>query len=105
ITRARDEGILRALAATGGGITSAGILLAGGFAEVGGLPGVGLPHIRIVGRGRGVGGTPPGRPGLVPALVVQLGALVLGARRRAKRRESRARATEGINPRRLRNAS
>ncbi|WP_433382686.1 MMPL family transporter [Actinoplanes sp. CA-142083] len=73
ITRARDEGILRALAATGGVITSAGILLAAVFAVLGVLPVVVLTQIGIV---VGVGvliDTLLVRTVVVPALALKLG--------------------------------
>lgn len=73
ITRARDEGILRALAATGGVITSAGILLAAVFAVLGVLPVVVLTQIGIV---VGIGvliDTLLVRTVVVPALALKLG--------------------------------
>jgi RND superfamily putative drug exporter len=73
ITRARDEGILRALAATGGVITSAGILLAAVFAVLGVLPVVVLTQIGVV---VGVGvlvDTLLVRTVVVPALALRLG--------------------------------
>jgi RND superfamily putative drug exporter len=73
VTRARDEGILRALAATGGVITSAGILLAAVFAVLGVLPVVVLTQIGIV---VGIGvlvDTLLVRTVVVPALALKLG--------------------------------
>jgi RND superfamily putative drug exporter len=73
ITRARDEGVLRALAATGGVITSAGILLAAVFAVLGVLPVVVLTQIGIV---VGIGvliDTLLVRTVVVPALALKLG--------------------------------
>ncbi|MCU7726496.1 MMPL family transporter [Actinoplanes sp. KI2] len=73
ITQARDEGVLRALAATGGVITSAGILLAAVFAVLGVLPVVVLTQIGVV---VGVGvlvDTLLVRTVVVPALALKLG--------------------------------
>ena len=81
VTRAREEapehgtgpGVLRALAATGGVITSAGVLLAAVFATLGVLPLVVLAQLGVV---IGIGvllDTLLVRTVLVPSLVVLLG--------------------------------